>query len=434
MKDQLEIQQLIEHLFRHESGKMVSVLTGVFGSENLILAEDIVQDTLIEAIKNWTYGGIPNNPTAWLYIVAKNKTLNALKREKYQKKYAFELGHLPESPAIFELDTDQLFSEEGISDDQLRMMFMCCHPSISKDSQIVLILKTLCGFNIVEIAKAFFSSTDTINKRLVRARKKIRQDKIAFEVPKKHELNNRLDAVLEAIYLLFNEGYSASSGELLIRYELCEEAIRLTQIMVNNPYVTHQTNVYALLSLMQLNASRFKAREDEAGNIFTLEEQNRSLWDFSLMEKGFKNLELSSQQGEVSIYHILASISSYYCSAKDFRSTDWKSILELYDKLLLINNTPIIILNRAIILSKVHTVETAIRELERIKNEKTMQSNYLFYATKTELYIQLKNYAIARESLKKAIALAPLPTEKRMLQNRFKKYFDKKRNTNVPMT
>lgn len=405
---------------------MISVLTGIFGSNNLILAEDIVQDTIVEAISNWTYKGVPENPVAWLYTVAKNKTLNAIKRKKHQDNYISESLFLSKVQEPSQFNSDAFFSEENISDDQLRMMFVCCHPAISKDSQIALILKTLCGFNISEIAKSFLTNNESINKRLVRARKTIRENNIPFEVPSKQELENRLDAVLEAIYLLFNEGYSASSGETLIRVELCNESIRLAEMVVNHKSITNKSDVHALVALMQLNSSRFKAREDNNGNIFTLSQQNRSLWDLHMMEQGFANLEKSAQSHRISKYHVLATISAYHCSAKDFTSTDWESILSLYDKLLTINNSPIVILNRAIALSNLGSVKKAIHELKTIENDKVIKSNYLFYSAKAEFHFQINDYTMAKKTLKKAIELAPLTTEKRMLENRFQEYFEKK--------
>jgi len=433
LENTTEINELVENFFRHESGKMISVLTGVFGKNNLILVEDIVQDTLIEAISNWTYKGVPENAVGWLYTVAKNKTLNAIKREKIQEKYISESLYVSKTQLPTELDSIEFFSEESISDDQLRMMFMCCHPSISKDSQIALILKTLCGFNIGEIAKAFLTNNESINKRLVRARKTIREDDIPFEVPSKQQLDKRVDAVLEAIYLLFNEGYSASNGDELIRTELCKESIRLAEMVANHNSITNKSNTLALIALMQLNSSRFKAREDKYGNIMTLSQQNRLLWDYHIMEQGFTNLGIAAQNHQISKYHILASISAYHCSAKDFASTDWKSILTLYDKLLTINNSPIVILNRAIALSKVGEIKKALQELAIIENDTSIKSNYLFYSAKIEFQIQLNEYDIAKKTLKKAIELAPLPKEKQMLENRFKIYFDKKGNNDVPI-
>jgi len=271
------INQLLDHLFRHESGKLVSALTRIFGSDNLDLAEDVVQDSLIEAIKHWTLKGIPENPTGWLYRVSKNKAINIINREKHKRKFAAEFARHLKPDTTTEQTLNHYFSEQEIADDQLRMIFICCHPSISSDSQVALTLKTLCGFSIQEIAKAFLTNEETINKKLVRARQKLRQNKIAFEVPESKYLEKRLNIVLKTIYLLFNEGYNASSGKELIRIELCEEAIRLTKMISEHNAIHDKSEVYALLSLMQLNASRFSARQNNEGHILTLAEQDRSI-------------------------------------------------------------------------------------------------------------------------------------------------------------
>lgn len=425
MPKQSEINQLIDHLFRHESGKMVAVLTRIFGSENMELAEDVVQDALIEAIKQWTYRGIPNNPSAWLFKVARNKTLNIINREKYKRQYSSDVTHLLESEWTAHPALDHLFSEQEILDDQLRMMFTCCHPCVSPDSQVALTLKTLCGFSIAEIAKAFLTTNENINKRLVRARKKIRDEKIPFEVPGGTGLEKRLQSVLETIYLLFNEGYSASSGTDLIRYEICAEAIRLAEIIADHPGIQNKSSVYALLALMQLNASRFKARQDVDGNIITLEKQNRLLWDYVIMKKGFSNLEKSTSGNESSIYHILAGISAYHCSANNYESTDWKSILALYDNLMQIDNSPIVLLNRAIAISKVSGAESAITELDKIKEISALKKYHLFYSTQATLYIELNQFAKAIKTLEKAIELAPLQAEKILLEKKLELCYKK---------
>ncbi len=418
MQQTEEINKLLDHLFRHESGKMVSVLTRIFGPENLGLAEDVVQDSLIEAIKQWTDHGIPDNPSAWLFRVAKNKVLNIINREKYKRKYTSDVAHFLQSEWTAEPALSTLFSEQEILDDQLRMIFTCCHPAISPDSQIALALRTLCGFSISEIAKAFLTTEENVNKRLVRARKKIKEGKILFEVPHGSELENRLQTVLETIYLLFNEGYSASTGTNLVRYEVCKEAIRLTEMIAAHSAFQNKTNVFALLALMQLNASRFKARQDADGNILTLEKQNRSLYDLELMEKGYTNLNKSAKEDFISIYHILATISFHHCSAANYQSTDWRNILALYDKLLQIDSSPIILLNRAIALSKVSGARKAIAELEKIQNAASLKSYHLFYSTKAEFYIELNHFSNAISELKKAIYLTPLQTEKKLLHER----------------
>jgi RNA polymerase sigma-70 factor (ECF subfamily) len=418
MSETNTVNQLVDNLFRHESGKLVSVLTRIFGSENLDLAEDVVQDSLIEALNQWTYKGVPDNPSGWLFKVAKNKAVNIINREKYKRQYSSDVAHFLQSQWTAEPALNHIFSEEQIVDDQLRMMFTCCHPSITKDSQVALTLKTLCGFSIPEIAKAFLTTDENINKRLVRARQKIRKDKIPFEVPEGKYMEVRLEAVLETIYLLFNEGYSASKGNDLIRYELCEEAIRLSEIIAGHFVIENKSDVYAMLSLMYLNASRFKSRMDDNGHILTMSEQNRSKWDRSLMQKGFHYLERSTVHKNLSIYHILGTISAYHCAAPDFTSTDWKSILSLYDALVQLDHSPVVKLNRAIAVSKVNGALEALDELEKIKKSTAMSGYHLFYSTQAEFYIQINEFSKASGCLAKAIDLSPLQSEKDLLKKK----------------
>ena len=418
MSHQNSVHAHVDHLFRHEFGKLVSILTRIFGADNLELAEDVVQESLAEALTQWTYKGTPDNPSAWLFKVAKNKALNIISHEKLRTRYASDVAHFLKSEWTAEQALEHIFSEGQIQDDQLRMMFTSCHPSISADSQVALTLKTLCGFSIPEIAKAFLTTDENVNKRLVRAREKIREDKIPFEVPEGKFLEARLDTVLQTIYLLFNEGYSASMGKDLIRFELCEEAIRLSEIIAGYEVLQNKSNVYAILSLMYLNASRFKSRTDSQGNILTLAEQDRSLWDRALMQKGFAYLEKSTDHKSLSIYHILAAISAYHCSASDFVSTDWKSILHLYDNLVLIDPSPLILLNRAIAVSKVHGAVQAIDELEKIKKSPSLANYHLFYSTQAEFYIQANDFRKASSSLEKAIDLSSLPVEKELLKKK----------------
>lgn len=416
-EDESSVTQLVEHLFRHESGKLVSVLTRLFGSSNMELAEDVVQDSLIEAIKQWTYSGIPANPKAWIFTVAKNKALNIVNREKHKIKYASDVTHFLQSAWTAEPSLNHLFSDEEILDDQLRMMFTCCHPSISANSQVALTLKTLCGFSIPEIARAFLTTDETINKRLVRARQKIREEKIPFVVPEGKDLQNKLETVLETIYLMFNEGYNASHGEKLIKTELCEEAIRLAEIISSHSLFANKSDVHAILALMYLNASRFDSRQGEDGSIITMEDQNRSKWNPALMQKGFSYLELSisTRPKELTVYHILATISAYHCSAPDFGSTNWKSILNLYDNWVSIDSSPLVLLNRTIALSKVEGVEKALIELDEISKIPSVQTYHLLYSTQAEMNMQLQNYTRAIECLQKALQLSTLSAEKELL-------------------
>ncbi len=426
LNQSVEIHPLIEHFSRNESGKMIAVLTKVFGTANLDLAEDVVQDAIVEAIGQWQIKGIPDNPSAWLFRVAKNKALNIINREKYKRQYSAEASHFLQSAWTAEPALDYLFSSTQIQDDQLRMIFTCCHPAITTDSQISLALKTICGLSIPEIARAFLTTEDNISKRLVRARQKIREQKLPFEVPQGHELEKRQHTVLDTIYLLFNEGYSASTGKDLIRYTLCEEAIRLTEIITTHPLITDKANVYALQALMQLNASRFKARQDADGIIYTLEEQNRRLWDFELMEKGFVSLHKSTTGEQITVFHILATVSAYHCAAPDYQSTDWNAILSLYDKLLLLDPSPIVQLNRTIALSKAVGLEEAIKELKKMGGSPLLTSYHLYYSTLASFLIESGHFEEALPVLQKAIGLTSLDAEKALLMKKWTFCQDKK--------
>ncbi len=403
-QSQSDISIQIDHLFRHEHGKLIAVLTKTFGTQNIDLAEDVVQEAMEEALNKWTYNGIPENPVGWIYKVAKYKAVNILNREKYKRRYATEIAHHLQSEWTRESALKQIFSDKEIADDQLRMIFTCCHPILSTDSQVALTLKTLCGFSIPEIAQAFLTSESNINKRLVRARKTIKEANLPFEVPSGKELEPRLSSVLETLYLLFNEGYNSISDDNLIRLELCEEAIRLTEIIVQNPTIA-SSNTHALLALMLFNAARFGSRMDELNNNISLEHQDRSQWDRQLIKKGLVHLEFAAGQNEVSIYHILAIISAQHCTASTYQDTDWEGILELYDLLLKLDNSPIIQLNRAIVLSKTSDPQTAITQLEQIKDEDTFQSYLPYYTSLAELYFQNNQSQEAISLLKMALKL-----------------------------
>jgi RNA polymerase sigma-70 factor (ECF subfamily) len=418
LNQQSEITQLVDHLFRHEAGKLIAVMTRVFGVENLALAEDVVQDSLIEAMNHWQYKGVPDNPSGWLFRVARNKALNHLNKEKKTVYFSTDVAHFLQSRWTVEPALEHFFSEDEIQDDQLRMIFTCCHPSINSDSQVALALKTLCGFSIPEIAKAFITTEENISKRLVRARKSIRDANIPFEIPKGEGMEERLDTVLETIYLLFNEGYSPSKGDDIIRYELCEEAIRLAQMIAANKAIQQKENVLALLALMFLNASRFKARQDDEGNILTMAQQDRSKWDRSLKETGLDLLNRAAGSERIGFYHLLAAISAHHSIAPDFDSTNWPGILSLYDRLLYIDKSPLVLMNRAVAVLKVNGAEKAIAELEKIENISSLRNYHLFYSTKAEFYIQAGKYSQAADCLRKSIGLSPLAAEKLLLQKK----------------
>lgn len=359
-------EQVLHKIYREESGKIISVLAKIFGPQNLNMAEDVMQEAYIEALEKWG-NKIPDNPTAWVYSVARNKAINIVNRNKYKEAYQTETAHFLTSEWTAEGALNHLFSDEEINDDQLRMMFTCCHPDISAESQSALILKTLCGFGIPEIAKAFLSSGETINKRLVRARKTIREANTFFDFPNEQGFNQRLKNVLNTIYLLFNEGYSGSQGDKIIRYELCLESIRLTQLIIDSKLISSKSEALSLLALMKLNASRFVARLSEDDRIVTMDKQDRSKYDQSLIASGIHDLNRAMYENQISKYLIMAAISANHCSAKSFEETPWSDILIMYDRLLEIENTPLVQLNRAVALSFANSNTEAINLLEQLK-------------------------------------------------------------------
>ena len=409
-----EINKLVDHLFRYESGKLIAVLTRVFGSDQLELVEDVVQDALVEAMQNWTYHGIPENPSGWLYRVAKNKAINLLKQGQVKNRNVQLVAHKL-TAASSPTTQEPFFSEREIQDDLLRMIFTCCHPAITPDSQIALALKTLCGFNIPEIARAFLSPRENINKRLVRARKVLREQKIPFTVPTGDDLAPRLKAVLETIYLLFNEGYQASSGDRLIKHDLVVEALRLGQLLIDHPIIIPKQTVHALLALMQLNAARFGARQNEQGDIITLENQDRSEWDKGLIDKGLISLQKAEPHRYLSKYHILAIISSYQCTAPSFEQTNWEGILREYDRFLTIDNSAIIQLNRSIALARVAGAQKAIDCLAVIEG---LENYHLYHSILAEFQIELQDWSSAIKALQTAESLATLAKEKALIQGK----------------
>jgi len=406
------ISKEINHLYRHEYGKIVAVLTKVFGINNIELAEDVVQEAMLDALKQWSFEGVPENPVGWIYKVAKNKAINIVNREKYKREYVSDIVHHLQSSWTAEPVINHIFTEKEIADDQLRMIFTCCHPSISADSQIALTLKTLCGFSIPEISRAFLTTEENINKRLVRARKVIKTGYVNFEVPTGKDLDQRLSSVLEVLYLLFNEGYHTSSGDETIRYELCIEAIRLAEIVVSNPNIKKTTTTSALLALMYFNTARFSSRINELEHLVTLELQDRNNWDKDFIQNGLNYLSFATQQNYVSIYHILATISAHHCTAKDYESTDWKGILGLYDNLIQIDSSPIVKLNRAVVLAMTSTPQKALKEIDEIDDQSFFKSYLPYYTVKAELLSQNKEYKKAVNLLNSALNLSPNKTIK----------------------
>lgn len=404
-------QELIPHLFRTEFRKITAVLCKHFGVEHIETAEDIASDTFLLAIETWTYKGLPVHPTAWLYTVAKNKAKNYFQRHKiFSEKIAVEL----KKSSLETLEPEINLSEENITDSQLQMLFSICHPSISTEAQIGLALRILCGFGINEIANAFLTNNETINKRLFRAREKLRLENVKIEFPGTAEINDRLETVLTTLYLLFNEGYYSETDSTILREGLCDEAMRLTYMLIENEQ-TNLPKVNALYSLMCFHSSRFAARKNEQGEVILYHDQDETLWNQELIIKGIYFLHEAAKGNEISKYHIEASIA-YWHTIKSDTKEKWDNILQLYNQLLILEYSPIAALNRTYALSKVKGKQEAIAEAEKLN----LKDNHFYFTLLGELYINIDNDK-AKENLQIAYALAKTQTDKLTIQKKMQR-------------
>lgn len=409
-----EVNQLAGHLFRHESGKMAAVLTRIVGLQNLELAQDLVQDTLLKAINTWKIKGIPENPSAWLYTVAKRRALDAIRQQKTHAEIESALAQAFKSEWTMAPTVQHLFFDHEIEDSQLRMMFACCHPSIPYESQIALTLKTLCGLSVSEIAHSFLTNEETITKRLYRAREKIREEKIDLEIPSAKTLTARLGTVLHTIYLLFNEGYNSSHPDQLIRHDLCQEAIRLGLLLTKKP-LTDLPNVRALMALMCYQASRLDARMDGAGGIILLEDQDRTHWNGPLIEKGNLFMNASAAGDELSEYHLEAGIAACHANAPNYEATPWNRILDLYELLSQIKSDPIIELNKAIATGFAVSPEKGLINLQSIKE---LQNNPVYHAASGHFHSLMKNFSEAKKYYQLAMDSAKSKSEVELFQKK----------------
>jgi len=397
---------------------MISVLSKLLGIQNLESAQDIVQDTLLKAMTAWSYSGLPENPSAWLYRAAKNKAIDYLRREKKFKEISPQYSYLLQSEYASAAALNQLFFEDEIQDSQLRMIFTCCHPAIPVESQIALSLKLLCGLSSQEIARAFLTNEETINKRVFRAKEKIRSENIELELPSNNKLSARLDAVLKSLYLLFNEGYNSSHPDKLIRDDLCEEAMRLTYLLTLHE-ITNVPKTQALLALFCFQASRLQARLDDKGNIILLKYQDRTKWYEPLMQKGFYYMDMAvTEPFATSVYHLEAAIASLHASSKSFEETDWKGIYFLYQQLYQLQPTSIIALNKAISMAYAKDKATALKELMQIKE---LAHYYIYHTSVGEIYFELGEKMKAKEFYSNALKLTNSKQEQQLLISKIKK-------------
>lgn len=399
----------LKQLFQQEFSKMVAVISKLFGLEHIEIAEDIVSETFLQATETWEVKGIPKNPTAWLYTVAKQKTLYHFRRKKIlDKKIIPALKTIRETTnEIGEID----FSMDNIKDSQLQMLFAICTPAIASEAQIGLALRILCGFGIDEIAEAFLSNKETINKRLFRAKEKLRVEKVKMELPAENEITNRLDNVLHIIYLLFNEGYYSKTQDQILRKDLCLEALR-QGLMLTEYERTNLPKTNALMALMCFHASRFSARQTNEDAVVLYEHQNSALWDIGLINQGIHFLNLSAQGSEISSYHLEARIAYWHCMKEDTKEK-WEGILQLYNQLLVVNYSPGVALNRTFALYKANGQQAALAEAEKLK----LENNHFYFLLLGELYKNIDNKK-AKLNFQMAYSLAKTQTEKQVIREK----------------
>ena len=399
----------LKQLFQQEFTKIVAVISKSFGLQYIEIAEDIVSETFLVATESWQTKGIPANPTAWLYTVAKQKTLAYFKRNKL-----FEEKVLPavQQNELHEDNFDAFsFSQENIKDSQLKMLFAICTPAIASEAQIGLALRILCGFGIDEIAEAFLSNKETINKRLFRAKKKLRSEKIKLELPAEQEIIKRLDNVLHIIYLLFNEGYYSKTQNQNLRKELCVEALRLA-LMLSAYEKTNTPKTNALIALICFHSSRFEARLTIEGDFILYEQQDEKRWNQELIHQGLYFLQRSASGDALTSYHIEAKIAQCHCTKED-SFEKWVEILQLYDRLLIVNYSPAAALNRIFALYKVKGAKVALEEVKALQ----LEDNHFYFVLLGELYKELdKNKAIA--NFRKAKDLAKTTLEQDVIQQK----------------
>ena len=409
--------ELDEHLFRHESGRIVAVLTGRFGIRYLPMVEDAVQDAFCRALEIWPFRDAPDNPAAWLYTTARRRLLDGLRRERTALAYALGPGAQAEGPPALRGSDDPPLNEHSIKDEMLRMMFSCCHPRLSEEAQVSLVLNVLCGFSAAEIAAAFVTGAAAAEKRVARSKQALASTKSLFDLGSTEEFTLRLPRVQRALYLLFNGGYHGSSPDSPVRGELCCEAMRLTALLLEHP-LGRTPATFALAALMCLTAARLPGRTDADGNLKRLADQDRGTWDHKLIEQGMDLLTDSGSGPEITEYHLEAGIAAVHALSPDGPSTDWPAIVALYHQLFALRPTPVVALNRAIAIAESEGVARAMATLEAIKDPKRLENYPFYFATLGDFELRQGHHEAARTHFKQAQRLVRSPAEKRFLAGR----------------
>ncbi|HEX9107373.1 MAG TPA: DUF6596 domain-containing protein, partial [Longimicrobiales bacterium] len=407
---------VFDELFRRESGPLLAALTRLFGVHNLALAEDVVQDAFCRALEVWPQRRVPDNPSAWLMATARNRALDLLRRERTARTYAPELSRLLESEWTLAPVVDEAFAARVVRDEQLRMMFSCCHPRLPEEAQVALILNILCGFAAPEIAAAFLGGRAAMEKRIARGKKVLAGSHRLFDLGAR-DFEARLSAVQRALYLLFNEGYHGASSGAVVRTELCHEAIRLTALLREHPpAATPATN--ALAALMCLQAARLPARLDDAGELNPLALQDRARWDDDLLATGMALLQQSASGDELSAYHLEAGIAAQHAAAPTPQETDWPAVVELYDRLMLLQPSPVVALNRAVALAQRDGPQAGLEALAALPGRERLATYPFLPASAAELELRLGRADAARKHFQTALRLARNEAERRYLEKR----------------
>lgn len=400
----------IESTFHHESRKVIARLISLY--TDIELAEDALQDALVEALDHWKREGIPHNPAGWMMTTAKRKVIDRLRR---QKAFSQRLPMLVDDDETYTDDDDPL----EIPDERLRLIFTCCHPALSQEAQVALTLQLLGGISTEMVAKAFLIPLTTMEQRLVRAKRKIRDAGIPYQVPPIHQLPDRLEAVLAVIYLIFNAGYVSHKGESLIQTDLCDEAIRLARVLCdllkNQPTIGENPEALGLLALMLFHHSRRYARIDEFGDLILLEHQNRALWDKDMIDEAITILDCALIHRQRGMYQIQAAIASLHAQAPSVEMTDWVQVELLYGALAQIAPSPIVDLNRAVVVAMAYGLEKGIIQLEALANNPTLQNYHPYHATCADLYRRAGRIADAKSAYERAIVLCQNDREKLFL-------------------
>ena len=407
--------QLVEHFFRHESANLVAVLTRAFGIRRLDLVEDMVQAAMLEAMHAWKQRGIPENPAAWIHRVAKNRILDALRREKTHEKAAVLSGQgMVEQASL----VDEWLEESRLSDSLLRMIFVCCHPSLERKTQIALTLKTLCGFGVSEISRGLLLPKETVKKRLQRAKQSLASANVSIDLPRNEELAQRLDVVHDVLYLMFNEGYSTSHGAIPIRDDICEEAARLCHILCKSACANPST--YALMALLLFHGARLDSRTDDGGQVVLLEDQDRSQWDQSLIDVA-KFWLAKSRQESPSTFHYEAAISMQHCLAPSVEATDWKTIVQLYDRLLRLRDSPVYRLNQAIALAQAGNLQEAMLRLQELRSNGEMEDYLLLDCAVAQVHELDGNEQEAIDAYLVALGKADAIHERHLIESKLRR-------------